>query len=96
MNVNGSVLSPGFFSPSFFLSYLYIHIYHIRTYMDVCVCICRWDGKKEGEMFSSEATLVSKVIEGRARLLIVQKKQPTCMCVCDNDTVKINKILYSR
>lgn len=35
-------------------------------------------------------------LEVVTRLLIAQKEQPTCMCVCDNDTVKINKTLYSR
>ena len=84
---------------SFFFSLLlvytyttYMYIYGVYMHMSM-----RWkeEEKKKGEMFSSEATLVSKVIGGRARLLIAQKEQPTCMCVCDNDTVKINKTLYS-
>ncbi len=84
MNVNGSVL--------FFLllvyTYTYIYIY-IHMHMSM-----RW---KERERCSvRKRPWFRRSLEVVTRLLIAQKEQPTCMCICDNDTVKINKTLYSR
>ena len=82
MNVNGSVL---FFSSTCIYTY-------------ICILPMGWKEKKTRERCSvrRKRPWFRRSLEVVTRLLIAQKEQPTCMCVCDNDTVKINKTLYSR
>src|SRR5262245_12054775 len=75
-------------------SFLFLILIYTYTYILIYIYMhmpMRW---KERERCSvRKRPWFRRSLEVVTRLLIAQKEQPTCMCVCDNDTVKINKTM---